>query len=150
MAVRESDGERGRRDRSGRSKSQLADIAVPLALLGLLGVQFLLGMAINLFVHISPAGAGMAEMMGNGPLVGIHMMLGMILAVGGALGVATALHNGWPATVCAVVALGGILVAGLGGVAFLMGGQSNSASYLMAVGFLVAVGGYVAEVLAVR
>jgi hypothetical protein len=27
-----------------------------------------------------------------------------------------------------------------------MGGQSNGASYLMAVGFLVAVGGYVAEV----
>jgi hypothetical protein len=92
----------------------------------------------------------MAEMMGNGPLVGIHMMLGMILAAGGALGVAAALHNGWPATVCAVAGLGGILVAGLGGVAFLMGGQSNSASYLMAVGFLVAVGGYVAEVVTVR
>ena len=150
MAVSESDGERGRRDRSGRSKGQLADIAVPLALLGLLGVQFLLGMAINLFVHIWPAGAGMAEMMGNGPLVGIHMMLGMILVAGGVLGVATALPNGRQATACAVVALGGILVAGLGGLAFLMGGQSNGASYLMAVGFLVAVGGYVAEVVTVR
>ena len=65
MAVRESDGERGRRDRSGRSKSQLADIAVPLALLGLLGVQFLLGMAVNLFVHLPPAVARMAEWVGN-------------------------------------------------------------------------------------
>ncbi|MDA8072687.1 MAG: hypothetical protein M0Z82_14065 [Actinomycetota bacterium] len=41
-------------------------------------------------------------------------------------------------------------VAGLGGLAFLMGGQSSGASYLMAVGFLVAVGGYVAEAVTVR
>ena len=69
---------------------------------------------------------------------------------GGVLGVVTALPNGRQATACAVVALGGILVAGLGGLAFLMGGQSNGASYLMAVGFLVAVGGYLAEVVTVR
>ena len=31
-----------------------------------------------------------------------------------------------------------------------MGAQSNGASYLMAVGFLVAVGGYVAEAVTVR
>ena len=150
MEGREADGKRGRRDRPSRSKGQLADVAVPLGLLGLLGVQFLLGMAANLFVRLPPAGVGMAEMMGNGQLVGLHMMLGMILAVGGVLGVATALPNGRRATACAVVALAGILVAGLGGLAFLMGGQSNGASYLMAVGFLVAVGGYVAEVVTVR
>ncbi len=51
---------------------------------------------------------------------------------------------------CTVAALGGILVAGLGGLVFLMDGQGNSASYLMAVGFLVAVAGYVAEIVAVR
>ncbi|MHB1773443.1 MAG: hypothetical protein ACYCST_17215 [Acidimicrobiales bacterium] len=150
MAGRDADGERSRRDRPDRSRGRPADIAVPLGLLGLLGVQFLLGMAVNLFVHLSPAGAGMAEMMGNGPLVGLHMMLGIILAAGGVLGVATALPNGRQATACALVALGGILAAGLGGLAFLMGGQSNGASYLMAVGFLVAVGGYVAEVVTVR
>jgi hypothetical protein len=71
----------------------------------------------------------MTEMMGNGLLVGIHMMLGMILVAGGVLGVATALPNGRQATACAVVALVGILAAGLGGLAFLMGGQSNGASY---------------------
>jgi hypothetical protein len=148
MAGREADAEEG--CRPDRSRGRLAGVAIPLGLLGLLGVQFLLGMAVNLFVHLSPAGAGMAEMMGNGPLVGLHMMLGMVLAAGGVLGVATALPNGRRATACAVVALGGILVAGIGGLAFLMGGQSNGASYLMAVGFLVAVGGYVAEVVTVR
>ena len=144
MAGRDADGKQSRRP--DRSRGRLADVAVPLVPLGLLGVQFLLGMAVNLFVHLSPAGAGMAEMMGNGPLVGLHMMLGIILAAVGVLGIATALPNGRQATACAVVALGGILAAGLGGLAFLMGGQSNGASYLMAVGFLVAVGGYVAEV----
>ncbi len=148
MAGREADAEEG--CRPDRSRGRLAGVAIPLGLLGLLGVQFLLGMAVNLFVHLSPAGAGMAEMMGNGPLVGLHMMLGMILAAGGVLGVATALPNGRQATACAVVALGGILAAGLGGLAFLMGGQSNGASYLMAVGFLVAVGGYLAEVVTAR
>ena len=103
---------------------------MPLGLLGLLGVQFFLGMAVNLFVHLPPAGAGIAEMMGNGPLAGLHMMLGVILAAGAVLGVATALPNGQRATACAVGALGGILVA-LGGI-------------------LVAVGGYLAEVVTVR
>ena len=122
---------------------------MPLGLLGLLGVQFLLGMAVNLFGPIPSAGAGMAEMMGNGPLMGLHMMLGMILAAGAVLGVATALPSGRRATACAAIALGGILAGGLGGLAFLMGGQSNGASYLMAVGFVVGVGGYVSEVVTV-
>ena len=150
MAGSEAGGETSRRARPDRSRGRLAQVAVPLGLLGLLGVQFLLGMAVNLFVHLPLAGAGMAEMMGNRPLVGLHMMLGMILAAGAVLGVATALPNGRWATACAVVALGGILVAGIGGLAFLMGGQSNGASYLMAVGFLVAVGGYVTEVVTAR
>ena len=151
MTGRDADGERGRRDVPDRSKGhRLADVAVPLGLLGLLGVQFLLGMAVNLFVHLPPAGAGMAEIMGSGPLVGLHMMLGMILAAGAVLAVATALPSGRRATAYALVALGGVLVAGLGGLAFLLGGQSNSASYLMAVGFLVAVGGYVTEVVTAR
>ena len=148
--MREVGGEQGRRDRPARSSGRPADIAVPLGLLGLLGVQFLLGMAVNLFVPIPSAGAGMAEMMGNGPLVGLHMMLGMILAAGAVLGVATALPSGPRTTACAAIALGGILAGGLGGLAFLMGGQSNGASYLMAIGFVVAVGGYVAEVVTVH
>lgn len=123
---------------------------MPLGLLGLLGVQFLLGMAVNLFVHLPAVANGMAAMMGDGPLVGLHVMLGVFLAGGGVLGVATAMPNGQRATTWAIVALAGILVAGLGGVVFLMGGQSNGASYLMAVGFLVAVGGYVVEVFTLR
>lgn len=116
-----------------------------LGMLGLLAVQFLLGMAVNLYITLPSTGFGMAEMMGNGPLVMVHMMLGIILVVGAALAFATALPCGKWAVVCAAIALGGILVAGIGGLSFLMGGQSNGASFLMAAGFLVAVGGYVAD-----
>ena len=114
-------------------------------MLGLLAIQFLLGMAVNLYVKLPSAGGAMTEMMGSGPLVVIHMMLGMLLAAGALLAVALALPYGRQAVGCAAIALSGILVAGLGGLRFLMDGQSNGASYLMAVGFLVAVGGYVAE-----
>ena len=49
-------------------------------MLGLLAVQFLLGMALNLYVTIPPFGAGTAATMRTGPLVMAHMMLGMVLA----------------------------------------------------------------------
>ena len=131
---------------TGRS----ANIAAPLGMLGLLAMQFLLGMALNLYVTIPPFGAGMAAMMRTGPLVMAHMMLGMVLAGGALLTLATALPWGRRAVGCAAAALAGILVAGLGGLLFLLGGQTSGASYLMAVGFLVAVAGYVAEIITVR
>ena len=147
----EDRGEQGRiHGRSPASTRQSANSAAPLGMLGLLAVQFLLGMAANLYVQLPSAGAGMAEMMRSGPLVMIHMMLGMILAAGALLAIAIALPYGRWAVGSAAVALGGILVAGFGGLLFLMGGQSNGASYLMAVGFLVAVGGYVAALVKVR
>ncbi len=119
-------------------------------MLGLLAIQFLLGMAVNLYVKLPSAGGAMTAMMGSGPLVVIHMMLGMILAVGAVAAVAAGIAHGRQAVGCAAIALAGILVAGLGGLAFLMDGQSNGASYLMAVGFLVAVAGYVAEIVGAR
>ena len=114
-------------------------------MLGLLGVQFLFGMAINLFATLPSSGFGMVEMMDGGPLVMIHMMLGMILVVGALFAVAAAGQYGYWAIVWAVISLGGILVAGIGGLIFLLDGLSNGASFLMAVGFLVAVTGYIAE-----
>ncbi len=102
-------------------------------------------MAVNLYVHLPTGGVIMGQMMENGPLLMFHMMLGMILAVGAVVGLAVALPFGRRAVICATVGLGGIFAAGLGGMVFLLDGQSNGASYLMAVGFLVAVSGYVAE-----
>ena len=61
--------------RSPTANSRCAS-AAPLGMLGLLAIQFLLGMAVNLYVKLSSAGGAMTEMMGNGPVVVIHMMLG--------------------------------------------------------------------------
>ena len=108
-AVREVRADWGRPD---RSSGRPAEIAAPLGLLGLIGVQFLPGMAVNPFVPIPSARAGMPEMMGNAPLVGLHMLLDMVLAAGAVLGVATLLPSGRRATACAAIALGGIPVGG--------------------------------------
>ena len=142
------------RDKQARSRERSmgstrgSALTAPLGMLGLLAVQFLLGMAINLYVQISSAGFGMTEMMRSGPLVMVHMMLGMMLALGAMVAVELALPYGKRAVRCAAAALGGVLVAGIGGLLFLMDGQSNGASYLMAVGFLIATGGYVAQIVA--
>ena len=90
----------------------------------------------------------MTEVMRNGPLVMVHMMLGMMLVLGAMVAVGVALPYGERAVGCAAAALGGILVAGLGGSLFLLDGQSNRTSYLMAVGFLIATGSYVAQIVA--
>lgn len=120
----------------------------PLWMLALLGVQFLVGMGVNFYVEL-PSG-GMTEMMNSGgpsPLLMVHMMLGMTLGLGALLTLWLAPRYGrWP-TVCAAVALGGIVGAGVAGMVFVAGGQSDVASFLMAAGFLAAVAGYVAELL---
>lgn len=146
MTDSEYRGEQARTsDRSMRSTRRSALMA-PLGMLVLLAVQFLLGIAINLYVQISSAAFGMTEMMRNGPLVMVHMMLGMMLVLGAMVAVGVAHPYGRRVVSCAVVALGGILVAGFGGLLFLMDGQSSGTSYLMAVGFLIATGGYVAQI----
>ncbi|MDA8283705.1 MAG: hypothetical protein M0Z42_10550, partial [Actinomycetota bacterium] len=87
-----------------------ANIAAPLGMLGGLAVQFLLGMALNLYVTIPPVGADMAAMMRTGPLLMVHMMLGMVLAGGALLALAMALPWGRRAVGCAAAGLAGILV----------------------------------------
>lgn len=106
-----------------------AAAAVPLGMLALLAVQFLLGMAVNLYVHLPAANAGMAQMMRGGPAVMVHMITGMILAAAGLTAVVLAIPKGHAALTWALVAFGGIVLAGVAGMIFLMAGQSNGASY---------------------
>jgi len=143
----------GHTERPDRSESLLASGAArgfALVVCGLLAVQFLLGMYVNLYVNLPPVRSGSGGL--GGPMMGrfatmfspgrpvlmIHMMLGMLLAVTGAVALVVALSAGnrfaigWSAT--GLVAL---LVAGYGGISFFMFGHSNVDSYLMAVGFLV-------------
>ena len=55
-----------------------------VAMLAVLSVQFLLGMGVNLTVHVAHARFGFGSMMGvmrGQPLLIVHMMIGMLAAV---------------------------------------------------------------------
>ena len=122
-------------------------------MMGALGVQFLFGMYVNLFVSIpmhatallSPMGSmgGMMNMAGTSPLIMIHVLWGLGLAAGGfivGLGALAARR----AHLVAAAGVGwlAIIVAGWAGLQFLMAGQHDAMSYTMAVGWLVAMLAY--------
>ena len=126
-----------------------------LVLCGLFAVQFLLGIYLNLYINLPPvtssSGGLERSMMGRfgtmfspgRPVLTAHIMLCMLLVVVGvfALVIAASSGNrfaiGWSAS-----GLVGLLVAGYGGISFLMFGHNNLDSYLMAVGFLVSFTAY--------
>lgn len=119
-------------------------------------LQFVLGIYVNLFVSIPQVSAGtpgammagMGAMMGRGvsPTFMVHMMLGMLLVL---LGVATVVivapsEFGAAAITFAGVGLASLLVAGYGGMSFVMFRQNDALSFTMAIGFIFAVTAYVA------
>lgn len=122
-------------------------------MMGALGVQFLLGMYVNLFVTLpmhttasmGPMGSmsGMMGMAGTSAVVMLHMLWGFGLAVGGFIVGVGALAAGRTHLVAASgVGLLAILLAGWAGLQFLMAGQHDTMSYTMAVGWLVAMLAY--------
>ncbi len=136
-----------------------ADRTVRLAaavVLALLFIQFLLGMFVNLYVQIPLFHAGNSPGMGSmmpritSPAFWTHMMLGMFIALAGIWVVIAAILTGRGVAIAlAGAGFVSVLVAGYGGMSFLMFGQNDVASYLMAIGFLCAFTAYFA-VLAVR
>jgi len=133
-----------------------------VAMVGALLMQFLLGMYINLYVTLpnpsvgGPAGmmSGMGDMMAVAfnPALWIHMLLGMLLVPLGIIQFVSASLSrlrAWAVPLAAAVGLVFVLVAGIGGVTFLMGGQHNASSFLMAVGFAGALSAYFAEMVVI-
>jgi hypothetical protein len=132
-----------------------------MVMLLLLLVQFLVGMFVNLFVAIPPGhpgasdgyvrgairGAGWAVTSGA-PALAIHTALGLLLTLGSLGLVAIATTSGGRALIVST-AIGtlGILGAGLCGIGFLNYSQ-NAPTFLMSVGFSVAIGAYVATLFA--
>ena len=126
-----------------------------LAIMGLLVLEFLVGMGVNLFVVISPYHPGAATSYGMGASAGIgwaltagplalrlHVALGMVL--GACALVHTATVWGQPAAgrlLWFLMGLGGVLGASGNGTAFLDGGAPLN-SMLMSLGFAVARVGY--------
>lgn len=136
---------------SGPQMTSRALRASAASMVGLLLVQFALGMYVNLFVQIppfSPAG-GMSGAMGNmmsimSPLVMLHFMLGLGLVAAGAVTVAVAATagQGKKALTWAVAGLLFVLIAGYFGLRFLFFGQHNADSFLMAMAWLGALSAF--------
>lgn len=121
------------------------------AMVVVLTVQFLLGMGVNLTVHVAHARFDVGSMMGvmrGQLLMMIHMMIGMLTAVLALVAVVAAVTLARAGvTVSAVVGLLSVLVAGYAGIRFLLTG-GNTASFTMAAGFVVAYAAYFVELVA--
>jgi hypothetical protein len=141
-----------------RSPSRLRALSLgTLVMLSLLLVQFLAGMFVNLYVGIPPnhSGASAAPIAGallgvvwaivaGGPALAFHTVLGLLLTTGSLALLVIAITAGRRALVATTaVGLLGVLGAGLNGIGFLNYGI-DKATYLMSVGFSVAVAAYVA------
>jgi hypothetical protein len=103
--------------------------------LGLVVIEFLLGMSLNLFV-VLPAGSP-ASILAASPLLDIHLVFGVLLLgiAANAVRLSARARSG-----TALVVSGVGFVSGLGafaaGMAFAFGDQSNIASFAMSVGFV--------------
>lgn len=121
-------------------------------ILAALGIQFVLGMYVNLFVAIphstfsSPmmGFAGRMRMGDMSSLLMVHMMLGVALALMslGAIWFGRAANSRF---VSAWLWIGSVAILGAGweGIRFFFNGQHNNASFGMAVGWAVASTAYV-------
>jgi len=133
------------------------------ATVGALVLQFILGMYTNLYVAFSPVqslGSGgmtgggmmgaMSQAMSGSTVLMLHMMLGWLLLILASLALIGAVIARRPrATLFATLGMGAIAVAGYGGLRFLVTGQDGY-SFVMAVGFIAAVGSYFGEAVALR
>lgn len=132
-----------------------------LVMLVLLMVQFLVGMFVNLFVGIPPVHPGASDSYIRGaifglawaitrgaPALAIHAAVGLLLTLGSLALLAISVLSGRRLLiVTTALALLGILGAGLSGTGFLNYNEDRQ-TFLMAVGFSVAVGAYVATLFA--
>jgi hypothetical protein len=144
--------------RIDRSQSRRRTLSLgALAMLSLLLVQFLVGMFVNLYVGIAPSHPGatgsliLGAVIGvawaiatGGPALAFHTGLGLLLSAGSLALLGIAILAGRRALIVTTsLGLLGVLGAGLNGIGFLNYGI-DKATYLMSVGFSVAVAGYVA------
>ena len=127
---------------SGLGGQHLFLFALLVLDLGMVALQYALGMYVNLYVQI-PLGTGWGGMMmGMGgmwgqPALAWHMMNGWLVFIVTLLMAVFSLLSG--DTKVALTAWAGLLsvaMAGAGGMGFLMSGGANGFSYLMALGAL--------------
>ena len=129
---------------SENSKSQNTLRTIAFAMVGLLVLQYVLGMVTNMFVQFPETDqVNLLWDAARGQLPSLaHIILGVLLLVGAIIFVirATAKHQrGW--IVSSAVGLVAILVAAIGGATY-VSSQSDAWSMVMALGFIAALLAY--------
>jgi hypothetical protein len=107
-----------------------------IGMLLLLSIEFVLGMALGLFVSL-PSGGGVVAILGSYPVLDLHILIALFII--GISARALALSRGEPgrgALYASTLALLSALVATIAGWEFAFRGQSPDASFIMAMGFL--------------
>lgn len=109
-----------------------------LATLGLLGIQYFLGMEVNIYLAPPYSSSNL--------IFSLHYSLG-ILVLGFSLAIlaVSVLTRDLPTVTASVVGFMSIAVAGEAGRQFAFSSQNNYLSLAMSLGFLVAFGAYIAE-----
>jgi len=112
-----------------------------LANLIILGIQFVLGMMVNLYVQFPgslPQGNDSVWVMKHSPLTTTHIMVGTLILVLAILAIAFAIPaRNKPALWLSVLGFILTLISWGSGAAFLSYGQQNIMSMYMALGFIV-------------
>jgi hypothetical protein len=151
----------GRSISSAQHGSQDSLRATVWIVLLLLAVQFALGIYANLYVAFpAPRSStslmpgmsvnGMSTVMDHVGLM-LHNVLGILLVLLGIVAFTFALRTASSVAIgLASVGLAALIGAGIAGMVFVMSGQPNGASYLMAIGFLVAFAAYFLELVELR
>ncbi|MHB1440773.1 MAG: hypothetical protein ACYCSO_07210 [Cuniculiplasma sp.] len=130
-----------------RTHLLLAGVLVELVFLAM---QFVIGMWMNLFA-LFPTGSigfpmrGMMNVMFSVPELMAHMMIGMFIGFLSLMIFVLSLMGGYhKSTVLSGIASISILIAGVSGLEFIFTGfQNNNLSFIMSLGFVVAVISYV-------
>ncbi|MGI0068506.1 MAG: hypothetical protein ACREB9_08925, partial [Thermoplasmata archaeon] len=119
--------------RAGRDpRALLSFLGVPIA--ALLAVEFLLGMALNLFTTIS--GGSAVSILSSSPVLVAHIVIAVLLIgiTARALALAIRIRERRGVSAAALGFVSGI-VATLAGISYTFAAQSTAASYAMSVGF---------------
>lgn len=115
-----------------------------LGLIGLLILQFLLGMFAALFVHF-PEGVSESQIWkfaGQEGIIAIHIILGLLILLGAiVLVVRTIILKDKTWIITSLVGLAGVILADVTGFLFIPQ-QNDMYSYCMAVGFIIALVAY--------
>jgi hypothetical protein len=130
-------------------RRRLAGFGGPL--LGLLGIEFLLGMALALFTTLPSS--SLPQLLASSPLLDVHLIVAALLIGFASNILRVSIRSGERGAVgFAALGLVSAVVAVGAGLSFVFGGQSPLASFAMSVGFvgMVVEAGYLLRLPALR